>query len=84
MCNDELGQSIIRPRLHHHLVPNVVGGEIQRPPSATVLKGLEKLGHEIKLIDMAEHSAIQAVFVEGPNKIHAKSDPRKYGHSAGF
>jgi len=84
LCNDELGQSIVRPRLHHHLIPNQVGGEVKRSPSAEVLNGLEKLGHEIKLIDMPEHSAIQAVYVENEHKIFAKSDPRKYGHSAGF
>jgi len=84
LCNDELGQSIIRPRVHHQLVPNIVGGEKKRSPSEEVLKGLEKLGHEIKLIDMPEYSAIQAIYVESPDKIHAKSDPRKYGHSAGF
>lgn len=74
----------MRPRLHHHLIPNQVGGEVKRSPSAEVLQGLEKLGHEIKLIDMPEHSAIQAVYVEDEHKIFAKSDPRKYGHSAGF
>lgn len=84
LCNDELGLSIIRPRVHHQLIPNIVGGEVRRSLDAVVLKGLEKLKHEIKLIDMPEYSAIQAIFVDGKNKVYAKSDPRKYGHSAGF
>jgi len=81
---DDLGSSILRPRIHHQLFPNVVGGESDRPLRKKVLDGLAKIGHEINLEVKPEYSALQAIYVESPSKVYAKSDPRKYGHSAGF
>lgn len=81
---DDLGQSVIRPRVHHQLLPNVVGGETNRALDKKVLDGLKKLGHKVNLIDMPEYSAVQSIFVEDGNRVYAKSDPRKYGHSAGY
>ena len=81
---DDLGKAVIRPRIHHQLIPNVVGGESNRALAKPVLEGLEKLGHKIELVERPEYSALQAVYVESPGNVYAKSDPRKYGHSAGY
>jgi len=81
---DDLGKAVIRPRIHHQLIPNIVGGESNRALPKPVLDGLEKLGHKIELVERPEYSALQAVYVESPGNVYAKSDPRKYGHSAGY
>ena len=81
---NDLGQSVVRPRIHHQLLPNVVGGESNRALSQAVLEGLEKLSHKLEMVVKPEYSALQSIYVEGAGKIYAKSDPRKYGHSAGF
>lgn len=81
---DDLGQSVIRPRIHHQLIPDVVGGESNRALNKKVLKGLEKIGHKLNLLEMPEYSALQSIYIDGPDKVYAKSDPRKYGHSAGY
>ena len=81
---DDLGKAVIRPRIHHQLFPNVVGGESNRALPKRVLDGLAKIGHELNLEIKSEYSALQAVYVDGPDKVYAKSDPRKYGYSAGY
>lgn len=81
---DDLGKAVIRPRIHHQLYPNVVGGESNRALPKYILDGLEKIGHQIHLEEKPEYSALQGVYIESPNNVYAKSDPRKYGHSAGF
>lgn len=81
---DDLGKAIIRPRIHHQLFPNVVGGESNRALPKYILDGLEKIGHQIHLEEKPEYSALQGVYIESANNVYAKSDPRKYGHSAGY
>lgn len=81
---DDLGKAVLRPRIHHQLIPNIIGGESNRALPKPVLDGLAQLGHSIKLEERPEYSALQAVYVESPNAVYAKSDPRKYGHSAGY
>lgn len=80
----DLGNAVVRPRIHHQLLPNIIQGESNRALPKRILDGLVKIGHEISLEVKPEFSAIQAVYVDGPGKVYAKSDPRKYGHSAGF
>ena len=82
--DDDLGKAVTRPRIHHQLFPYVVGGELNRALPLKVLKGLAKIGHELNMEIRPEYSALQAIYVDGPNKVYAKSDPRKYGHSAGY
>ena len=81
---DDLGTAVVRPRIHHQLVPDVVGGESNRALPKEVLDGLVKIGHVLDLVVRPEYSSIQAIYVESPDKIYAKSDPRKYGYTAGF
>jgi len=81
---DDLGSSIVRPRIHHQLFPNVVSVDPDRPLRKMLLDGLAKIGHEITYEKKPGVSALQAIYVESPRKVYAKSDPRKSGHSAGF
>ena len=81
---EETGESVVHPRLHHPLVPNIVEYETKRAVPDYILNGLKKLGHNLTDVDRPEYSACQIVYYEGPGKLFAKSDPRKYGHSAGF
>ncbi|XP_065664152.1 glutathione hydrolase 1 proenzyme [Hydra vulgaris] len=82
--NDDLGQAVIRPRIHHQLIPNIVGGESNRALPQVVSDGLSKIGHELRYVVKPEYSAIQAIYIEKPGEVYAKSDPRKYGHSSGY
>ena len=81
---DELGHAISKPRFYHQLVPNRVAFEERIPMPPAIQEGLKGLGHEIFVTKRPEYSAVQAIYVESKNKIFAKSDPRKYGHTAGF
>eukprot|EP00795_Rhopilema_esculentum_P015371 gene15371-6603_t len=81
---DELGHAVSKPRFYHQLIPNHVTMEEKIPMSQKVIDGLRRLGHEIDFNDRPEFSSVQAIYVENKTRIFAKSDPRKYGHTAGF
>lgn len=49
-----------------------------------VIEGLRQIGHTVNFTPRPEFSAVQAIYVEKKGRIFAKSDPRKYGHTAGF
>jgi len=81
---DDLGMAVVRPRIHHQLLPDEIQGESDRSLSPKVLTRLQSMGHKVQLQVKSEFSAVQAIYVEASDKILAKSDPRKYGHSSGF
>ena len=81
---DELGHAVSKPRFYHQLVPHHVTMEEKIPMPQKVIDGLKRLGHEIDFNDRPEFSSVQAIYVENKTRIFAKSDPRKYGHTAGF
>lgn len=81
---EELGKAIVKPRVHHQLIPNTIWIEVHREIPEYIQEGLKTKGHNLTHIERAEMSACQAVFNEGPGEVFAKSDPRKYGHSAGL
>ena len=83
---NELGRAISRPRFHHQLIPNwvIVERTKDRELPKTIQKGLEKRGHQVWYTSRPEYSSVQAIYVEKPGKVYAKSDPRKYGFTAGF
>jgi len=81
---EELGHAITKPRIHHQLIPNTVWVETHREIPEFIQEGLKKKGHNLTHIEKPEMSACQAVYFEGVGSIYAKSDPRKYGHSAGY
>ena len=54
------------------------------PMPKKIIEGLDNLGHRITFTSRPEFSSVQAIYVERKGRIFAKSDPRKYGHSAGF
>lgn len=80
----ELGHAVTKPRAHHQLIPNTVWVEKQRELPKYIQEGLLKKGHNITRIEKPEFSACQVIYSDGPGEIFAKSDPRKYGHSAGY
>ena len=81
---DELGHAVSRPRFYHQLVPHKIIMEERIPMSDRIINGLKEIGHKIDFTTRPEYSSVQAIFVEKKGRIFAKSDPRKYGHSAGF
>eukprot|EP00794_Sanderia_malayensis_P014205 gene14205-15687_t len=81
---EELGHAVSRPRFYHQLVPNQITIEASIPMPDKIVEGLKRLGHAINVTDRPEYSSVQAICVENKNRILAKSDPRKYGNSAGF
>ncbi len=81
---EELGKAVTKPRAHHQLIPNIVWVENQREIPKYIQEGLVKKGHNVTRIERPEYSACQAIYSDGPGEIFAKSDPRKYGHSAGY
>eukprot|EP00794_Sanderia_malayensis_P014206 gene14206-15688_t len=81
---EELGHAVTKARAHHQLIPNTVWVERRRELPKFIRQGLMKKGHNITQIERPEFSACQVVYSDGPGEIFAKSDPRKYGHSAGY
>ena len=81
---DELGHAISRPRFYHQLVPHEIIMEEKIPMPKKIIEGLGQIGHVVDFTDRPEYSSVQAIYVERKGRIFAKSDPRKYGHSAGF
>lgn len=81
---DELGHAVSRPRLYHQLVPHKIIMEQKISMPDKIIEGLQNIGHDIEYTTRPEYSSVQAIYVEKKGRIFAKSDPRKYGHSAGF
>jgi gamma-glutamyltranspeptidase/glutathione hydrolase/leukotriene-C4 hydrolase len=79
-----LQDSVEHARLHHQLVPTFIRVEktSKYRMKQAVLDGLKKLGHTYKFFTSS--STVQAIAVDEEGRIHAVSDPRKYGRAAGY
>ena len=78
----ELGDAVVDPRAYAYLFPKGIRDDRNHPVNATILDGLKKLGHKISKI--TSFAVVQAIYKSKDGLIHAKSDPRKYGKSAGY
>ena len=67
------------PRIHHQWMPNQI--KVENGFSATVLKALEALGHE--LIPQERYSATQVIYRDG-GTLKGAADPSKGGAAVGL
>jgi len=81
---DDLGESVSRPRVYNFLDPYVTyveGAKLQRE----IVPFLRTCNQPIEIVDPRNYAAVQAIYVENKNSIYAKSDYRKLsGHSSGY
>ena len=84
--DESLSDAVDDPRLHEELVPSMYV-EIEKKEryrlNGNIVKGLEKLGHNVIVGNDAAFAVVQAVYRKPGKGIYAKSDPRKYGVPAG-
>ncbi len=78
----ELGAAVVDARAQHALFPEYIRNEKDYPLPPAVVSGLRKKGHVIKSSTL--YAVVQAIFKDKKGVVHAKSDPRKYGKSAGY
>ncbi|XP_056146417.1 glutathione hydrolase 1 proenzyme [Lampris incognitus] len=78
--NYDLEEAVSQPRLHNQLSPNTTFAEPDF--DKTVLKGLEERNHEVELLK-STGAVVQAIVCDG-DRVHAQSDPRKWGYAAGY
>ena len=78
----ELGAAVEDARPQHALFPQYIRNERRYPLSQGIIDGLRKKGHVIKRSSL--YAVIQAIYKDKEGKVHAKSDPRKYGRAAGY
>ncbi|XP_077996194.1 glutathione hydrolase 1 proenzyme-like [Glandiceps talaboti] len=76
---DNVGEGILRPRIHHQLVPNEVGYEYEF--NETILEGLREKNHNTSVYARTA-SVVQGIH-RVQDKIHAYCDDRKDGVPAG-
>ena len=81
--DESLSDAVDDPRLHEELVPMDVEIEKKYRLNGDIVKGLEKLGHNVKVGKDADFAVVQAIYRKPGKGIYAKSDPRKYGVPAG-
>ncbi|KAI7793495.1 hypothetical protein IRJ41_025017 [Triplophysa rosa] len=78
--NYDLKKSVVEPRIHNQLIPNVTQGESDF--DRAVLEGLAQKYHVTEVIKSTA-SVVQAV-VRYSDGLRAESDPRKGGYAAGY
>jgi len=78
----ELGAAVEDARPQHALFPEYIRNEKRYPLAADIVDGLRKKGHVIKRSSL--FAVIQAIYKDKDGRVHAKSDPRKYGRAAGY
>ncbi|CAB1352846.1 unnamed protein product [Coregonus sp. 'balchen'] len=78
--NYDLKKAVADPRIHNQLSPNTTLGE----PGfdERVMAGLALKNHETEFLK-ATGAVVQAVVRQG-DRLHAESDPRKWGYAAGY
>ena len=78
----ELGDAVADPRPQHSLFPQYIRNDKIFPLPDSVVTGLIKKGHIVK--NNQSYAVVQAIYRDKDGLLHAKSDPRKNGKSAGF
>ncbi|XP_056591764.1 glutathione hydrolase 1 proenzyme [Triplophysa dalaica] len=78
--NYDLKKSVVEPRIHNQLSPNVTEGEPHF--DRAVLEGLAQKNHVTEVIKSTV-SVVQAI-VRYSDGLRAESDPRKGGYAAGY
>ena len=78
--DDDAGQAVARPRLHHQWQPDEVRVETGWTDEAT-LEGLRARGHT--LVSYKNSVGVVQAIVVKDGRITAASDPRKGGRPAG-
>lgn len=78
--NYDLKKSVVEPRIHNQLSPNVTQGESDFDKA--VLEGLAQKNHVTEVLKSTV-SVVQAV-VRYSDGLRAESDPRKGGYAAGY
>lgn len=77
-----LSDAVDDPRLHEELVPSM-DVEIEKKEryrlNGNIVKGLEKLEHNVIVGNDAAFAVVQAVYRKPGKGIYAKSDPRNMG-----
>ena len=83
---ESLKDAVDDPPVHEELVPSM-DVEIEKKKkyrlNRDIVKGLEDLGHKVKVGNDAAFAVVQAVYRKPGEGIYAKSDPRKYGAPSG-
>ena len=81
-----LSDAVDDPRVHQNLAPDM-NVEVEKKKkyrlNGKIVKGLEKLGHNVVEADKSAFAVVQAVYRKTGEGIRAKSDPRKFGVPAG-
>lgn len=80
--NRTLPQAVLEPRLHHQLLPMYIRIDKDFQMPLAIQQGLHDLGHELK--NISGFAVVQAVARNEDGTLTGKSDPRKYGWSAGY
>lgn len=80
--NRTLPQAVVEPRLHHQLLPMYIRIDKDFQMPLAIQQGLHDLGHELK--NISGFAVVQAVARNEDGTLTGKSDPRKYGWSAGY
>ena len=80
--NMELGAAVNDSRPQHSLFPEYIRNDRKAPLPADLVAGLEKKGHVVR--NNQPYAVVQAIYREKNGRVHAKSDPRKGGKSAGY
>ena len=82
----DISQAVDDPRIHEELVPKmdveVENNKDYRLPE-DIQDGLRALGHDVTVASDSAFAVVQAVYRKTVEEIYAKSDPRKFGASAG-
>lgn len=80
--NRTLPQAVVEPRLHHQLLPMYIRIDKDFQMPLAIQQGLRDLGHELR--NGSGFAVVQAVARNEDDTLTGKSDPRKYGWSAGY
>lgn len=84
--DESLKDAVDDPRVHEELVPSM-DVEIEKKKkyrlNRDIVKGLEDLGHKVKVGNDTAFAVVQAVYRKPGEGIYAKSDPRKFGAPSG-
>ncbi|XP_065055046.1 glutathione hydrolase 1 proenzyme-like [Rhopilema esculentum] len=78
----ELGAAVVDGRPQHALFPEYIRNEKKNPMDPAIIDGLRKKGHVV--LTSSLFAVVQAIYKSKDGLVYAKSDPRKYGKSAGY
>ncbi|XP_002736062.2 glutathione hydrolase 1 proenzyme-like [Saccoglossus kowalevskii] len=78
---DSLEEAIMRPRIHHQLLPTEAGYQPQL--NQQIIEGLQSKGHVMYVMGSDAEQAVQGILRRG-GWIYGFSDERKGGKSAGY